>query len=737
MRVALALWSGVLLALELQSWPQAFALALVLLILIIGILRKEWRVFTALLLVAISLVQLREVGERLTFKQNAIRFEIIARGDADLLPQRIYGSIEQEASCSFRAESRRLGLTRRQVPLRVITDDCSVFFGEAVEGVGRLRPSKEQRVAGTLIIDEITHRYSNVFWKRLDVLRKRYRSLFGERGDAGSLVPGMVIGDTALQSEEFDATMRLAGLSHLTAVSGANFSIVATVVMWLVSLRIKTKRLRLLITASTLALFAVVVRPSPSVLRAGVMAAVVLYAQLRGNQRSSLLALSGAVTLLLLIDPYQGLDAGFALSVLATFGIIVIAPQITEWLMKNWNFPKVIAEVIAIPIAATILCSPVVIAISGKLSFASVPLNMIAAPLVPIVTLSGFAALLFIPLARFTTLFPAEFLGFIAHLSAWPIAGIARWSHSAPIIEMPFGFFGGALFIIAAAAVLFAFKTLRSSTHRIAGILALALLMSMTFFTLSGARNWQLYQCDVGQGDALLIRTSKASAMVVDVGPEPSRVDRCLRMAGVKTISLLVISHLHADHYGGISGAVRGRAVHRWWIAPDHSPQSIEIVSELQTAIGIAPEYVRSGSQFRLDPFAIRVLWPDVEKLDTPRLDGDGSEQNNRSIALLIESDDVSIFTAGDIEPYAQEEIIQRHDLSTVDIYKVSHHGSALRSQRYDEILNPAVALISVGKSNPYGHPAPEAIGALAPARIFRTDRDGSLRLTWWPIRVH
>lgn len=726
-----------LVALNISDWSQTLILLVVLMLVAIGVLSRSSRLATSLLLVALSLILIRESGESMRFNESAIEFEIVARTDAELLPTRVYGSTRSGESCSFRAESRRLGEEYRQIPLRVISKDCNVFFGEELSGRGRVRASNEKRVAAALIIDEISHRDASPIWQKLDQFRKRYRSLFARGGDAASLVPGMVIGDTALQSEEFDAAMRLAGLSHLTAVSGANFSIVATIVLWLLSLWIRDRRVRIIITVATLLLFTVVVRPSPSVLRAGVMAAVVLYAQLRGNQRSSLTALSGAVAILLLVDPYQGGDAGFALSVLATFGIIVISPQLTRWMVEKWRFPHVIAEVIAIPVSATLLCTPIVIAISGKLSFASIPLNIIAAPLVPLVTIAGFAAFLAIPLTAFITPLPAEFLGYIAELGAWPIAAISRWSYFAPIIEMQASFVGGGIFILGLLSVMvIGFVTRSLKDRRVIAVVAI-LLAASTALAISSYRNWQLYQCDVGQGDALLLRTGSTSAMVIDVGPDPSSIDRCLRMAGVKTISLLVITHLHADHYGGLAGLMRGREVLRWWLPPQQGPSlTSETLGELEELIGRPPEFVQSGMSFHLANLSIDVLWPEGERAITPQLAGDGSDENNRSIALMIEKDLALIFAGGDIEPFAQAKIAARIDLSEVDIYKVSHHGSGFRDVNFDRELRPAVALISVGEKNPYGHPAQETLDELAPARILRTDLDGALRLTWWPIRV-
>ena len=682
-----------------------------------------------------TLILLRESGETIAEGDGLITFEIVARGDSDPLPQRVYGSELLERSCSLRVESRILDGVLRQIPLRAISDDCTLFFGEQITGSGHLRRSDEARVAATLVVDEIQQRRANRLWQGLDSIRKEYRSLFSEFGDAGSLVPGMVIGDTALQSEEFDSTMRLAGLSHLTAVSGANFSIVATLVLWLVSLRIRSRRLRIAITACTLLLFTILVRPSPSVLRAGVMAAVVLYGQVRGNQRSTLLALATAVTLLLLVDPHQGGDAGFALSVLATFAIVVISPRLTASITSRLALPRVVAEVVSIPLAATMLCTPLIVAISGKLSLSAIPLNILASPLVPVVTLLGFAALL---ASLFSQGF-AHFFAWIAHLAAWPIAEIAPWSYSIPIFEMPFGFFGALLVLLLLALLLFTLpliQRVRGRSKRKSAMVMGASMLILLGLLLPIRTSWQAYQCDVGQGDALLLNLGRGSAIVIDVGPDPTLIDRCLRSAGIDSIALLVITHFHAGHFGGLSGALRGRTVSQWWIAPDSSTSTSTLVEEIQEEIGVQATIVRSGMRFTVGEVVVEVLWPDGGDISSPSLNGDGSLQNNRSIALLLEKDGARIFAGGDIEPFAQEEIARRYEISAVDIYKVSHHGSALRSEAFDQEIDPKLALISVGKWNPYGHPSPETLESLSPARIHRTDLDGAARITWWPLRV-
>ena len=673
------------------------------------------RFLVLLLLVGVSLVLIRETGERIEYADHRLEFTIVARSDSTVLRDRVYGDYQVERGCSFRAESKRLGDERRQLPLRVITSHCDIHFGEVIAGAGHLRPSSEKRVAAMLIIDEVEIRESSTLWHSLHLLRLRFSSLFTSAGEAGALVPGMVIGDESLQDDQFQAAMRIAGLSHLTAVSGANFSIVATLILWLLSLRIQNKRVRIALTAVVLILFTLLVRPSPSVLRAGVMAAVVLIAQVRGDRHSGLHALAGAVTILLLIDPYQGIDPGFILSVLATLGIITLSPAITGYIKSHFPLPAVIAEMVAIPLSATILCSPVIVALSGHFSLASIPINIIVAPLVPLITVSGFVALLLTPLPVL-----AIPLAHLAAVLSIPIPYLARSAYQFPIIELAKGWQGAGIVLVTFLCV---FLSIRAS-KRARGIILTALLL-LPLFLFRGS-DWQLYQCDVGQGDALLIRTARDSAILVDAGPDPDLIDRCLRKAGIGRISLLVITHLHADHFAGIEGVLRGRRIDSWWISPiSAADPNLDAIKEI---IGSEPSVVSEGMRFAVASTEIKVISPNPQGF--PSI-------NDSSLVLLVAKDDATILITGDIEIAAQDQIAHRYDLSDVDIYKVSHHGSRFRSSNFDAELDPQLALISVGEGNPFGHPAPETLERLEGARIFRTDREGAAGISWWPLRIH
>jgi competence protein ComEC len=172
----------------------------------------------------------------------------------------------------------------------------------------------------------------------------------------------------------------------LVAVSGANFAIVSAFVLWGMQFVFRKLNYRLIATALALGAFIALVRPSPSVLRAAAMAAVLLIAHGTRQGRDPLPALGFAIAAVVIADPFQSRDAGFALSVLATAGLLLLAPKIK---------PKFLAP----PLAAMAFCAPIIVALSGYISPMSIVANVLAAPAVAPITIIGFIAVLISPIA--------------------------------------------------------------------------------------------------------------------------------------------------------------------------------------------------------------------------------------------------------------------------------------------------------------------------------------------------
>ena len=606
-----------------------------------------------------------------------------------------------------------------RVPIRVMTSKQSITTllpGQRFSAQGRIVASKEARVAALVVIKDDIHILTppSRWASALGAIRLGLRSLSGD-GNAGALIPGMVLGDTSKQSAEFKDSMKRSGLTHLVAVSGANFALVSAFVLWLMQFLFSKMKFRLSATAISLIAFIALVRPSPSVLRAAAMAAVLLIAQGTKRGRDSLPALGFAMAAVVIVDPWQARDAGFALSVLATAGLLLFAPVLIEKLSSH--MPVKLAQALSPPIAATVFCSPIIVALSGYLAPMSIIANLFAAPFVAPITIVGFIAALFSPFASFISSVLIWFIRF----PAGAIALIAHWASSFPVLTLQSGKIG---FLIVASFTLGSWLLKKWFKHII--VFTLVILISITWLQRWPGGDWQVANCDIGQGDSMVINLGNHRGIVIDVGPDPVAEDRCLKALGIKEIPLLILSHFHADHVAGLTGAIKNRAVGQVWVSVNSAPL-IESAKAQAALKGVEMIKAVRGMSARVGPLTIRVLWPTLSATSFEEMPGDGSQINNSSIATLITSDAFSLFAGGDLEPPVQEILVK--DVGPVDIYKVCHHGSRYQDLAFMSALHPRISIISVGAGNTYGHPAVQTLQALARlgSEVLRTDIDGAV----------
>jgi competence protein ComEC len=390
-------------------------------------------------------------------------------------------------------------------------------------------------------------------------------------------------------------------------------------------------------------------------------------------------------------DPWQVRDPGFALSVLATAGLLIAAPHLVEKFSQV--MPKTLATIIATPIAATLFCAPVIVAISGQLSLMSIAANVLAAPAVAPITIVGFVAALFSPGLPWLS---EILLWGVKPLAAW-IAWVASVISDFSVITLATG--AKSFFLVAAVIALGYFF------NRKIVITGLVIIIAISWLLRFPGCDWQVANCDVGQGDSMIVNLGNHRAIVIDTGPDPIAEDRCLHQLGVKTIDLLILTHVHADHVGGVDGAIRDRTVIAQWFGN-----------------------VRAGTRATIEsdrgPITVDVLWPQGQWADDQV-----SDPNNSSIAVIVRAPDFSLFAGGDMEPESQSQIagIVGH----VDIYKVCHHGSRFQDESFTRALSPTISVISVGEGNSYGHPAPQTIQSLTRlgSRVLRTDHDGAIAI--------
>ena len=613
-----------------------------------------------------------------------------------------------------------------RVPIRVMTSKQSMsklLPGQRFSAQGRIVASKEARVAALVVIkDEIEIQTQPSHWaSALGEVRLGLRSLSGD-GDAGALIPGMVLGDTSKQSPQFKNSMKRSGLTHLVAVSGANFALVSAFVLWIMQFLFTRMAFRLSATAISLIAFIALVRPSPSVLRAAAMAAVLLIAQGTKRGRDSLPALGFAIAAVVIVDPWQARDAGFALSVLATAGLLLFAPVLAEKL--SLHMPEKLAQALAPPTAAIVFCSPIIVALSGYLAPMSVIANLLAAPFVAPITIVGFISSLFSPFAPLLS----SALIWLIRFPAGAIALIAHWASSFPVLTLRTGKIG---FLIVACFTLLAW--LFKKWFKYITIFTLIVLISITWLQRWPGGDWQIANCDIGQGDSMVLNLGNHQGLVIDVGPDAVAEDRCLKALGIKEIPLLILSHFHADHVAGLPGALNKRTVGQVWVSVNSAPL-VESTMAHVALEGVEIIKAVRGMSSRVGPLTIKVLWPTLSATSFEEMPGEGSQINNSSIATLITSNEFSIFAGGDLEPPVQQILVK--DVTPVDIYKVCHHGSRYQDLAFMAALHPRISVISVGVGNTYGHPAVQTLEALTRlgSEVVRTDIDGAIAVQ---VRKH
>ncbi|WP_402469232.1 ComEC/Rec2 family competence protein [Isoptericola aurantiacus] len=576
---------------------------------------------------------------------------------------------------------------------------------------------------------------------------------------ARGLVPGAAVGDTSRVPDDVDQAMRDTGLTHVTAVSGGHFAVVVTVVTALCVVLRLPRAVRVAVLAAVGTGFVLLVRPEPSVLRAAWTCAVALLGLALGRPSAGPAALAVAATTLLVVDPWQSRSFGFALSCAATAGIVLLTGPLARRLAPWCGGPGAFA--LAVPVAAQLACGPVLVLLAPALPVTSVPANLLAAPALIPATVLGLLATLLAPWAPGV----AAAVAWVAGLATAWIAAVAEFFAGLPGAVLPWpGGVGGALALAGATAALLVLvlrrppgqgwppswraavgRAVRAASGRVGprsvAVLLLALVLPAGAAAVVVARGhgpdptaqvWQVVACDVGQGDTLVVRTGAASAVVVDVGPPGDAAARCLDRLGVTRIDLLVLSHFHTDHVGGLTDVLGGREVGGALVSPRGEPSgpARRARAALRTA-GVPVTVAAAGQQGT----AGAVTWRVLGARDAGGgADGDGA--NDASVVVSMRTQDgLDIVALGDLEEAGQEGLLR--DLlaaglpdDPVEIVKMAHHGSASQSAGLARLLAPQVVLVPVGE-NDYGHPTDSALELYATtgARLVRTDRCGTAML--------
>ncbi|TQO21095.1 competence protein ComEC [Rhodoglobus vestalii] len=517
----------------------------------------------------------------------------------------------------------------------------------------------------------------------------------------------------------------MSSLSHLTAVSGANCAIVVGLIMALGSRLGAHRIVRIALSVAVLLAFVVVVTPDPSVLRAALMATLVLIALGIGRPLRGMAVLSLAAISLLVFDPWLARNFAFALSVFATAGLLLFAEPLAH-LLSRW-LPRWLSLVIAVPLAAQLACQPILLLLQPTLPTYGVVANVLAAPAAPVATVVGLAACVALSLC------PPLGIGlmWIAWLpSAW-VAAVATFFAGAPGARIPWweGWVG--VVALSVVTVLFLVALVMQHPWRQRALATLVVCATLAGATTVGLGvsaallwpdDWQFAQCDVGQGDAVVVRSGEQIALI-DTGSDPDPLEACLSRLGVDRVDLLVLTHFDHDHVGGAE-AIFGRA-DVVLVGPVGSDEDRTVLESLGAA-GAQVRAVSTGDRGELGALRWNVLWP-----GEPLTGIDPGNDASIVIEFLprpdCEQQCLSSTFLGDLGESAQARLLEEGSLSQVDVVKVSHHGSADQYPPLYDALDATVGLVGVGAENGYGHPTDDALTMLEEAGItaVRSDTDG------------
>ena len=621
------------------------------------------------------------------------------------------------------------------------------------------------------------------------------RTLEGLRREAGSalavvlpepeagLAAGILIGLRDLVDRDLAAAFTSAGVSHVVAISGWNIAIVAAAVGAFAG-RLGRRR-RSVVTFVAIIVYVVFAGASASVIRAGLMAAVVLLARETGRAGQAAAALGLAVTLLLVADPGLVRDAGLQLSALATAGLIAWATPLGGVLdrMGRGHLPGWLTENLAVSLAAQAATLPLILASFGRLSIVAPVVNLVVVPLVAPAMAAGLLAMgagalvlagapavvgsvlaapgwvllraivaivdtaAGLPFASVSLAPPLDLLA--AATTAALIVGVSAWARRRRRCEVPRPI-GSSLQARAVAAEPpspsgGAGRVRRPPAHRVAGrwtrpaviALSVTILVAGAIVATRPAGVARITVLDVGQGDAILIEGSRGGRLLIDGGPDPARLlvvlDRRLPPWD-RRLDAVVLSHPHEDHVAGLATLLDRYRVRQVFEPGTRGPGPGYAAWLDRLARPGAPERhsLTAGDRLSVDEIAMTVLWPIPGKAPLEPPDA-GTGINNVSIVLLGSVGARRFLLAGDVEQDIDPSLLKA-GLPRLDLLKVAHHGSrTATTQPFVDAVRPRVAIASAGTGNPYGHPTKQTIDRLraAGATVYRTDLDGSVSATF------
>ncbi|MGE5454351.1 MAG: DNA internalization-related competence protein ComEC/Rec2 [Methylocystaceae bacterium] len=619
--------------------------------------------------------------------------------------------------------------------------NAAVKSGDTIKAEGKLSTLKGPRNPGDpnrRLIKGYQHLYyqlkaSDQGWQVLKPVNSSWRQNWYDKfvlqakrwmpPRSASILTSVIWGDAAALNDDDYRLFQEIGLLHVFAASGMNVGCLMLAAALLTGLFTRRRGLSIGVGLAITMVYAALIGWPVSVMRAALMALFASLAYLGGRKLELKESLFLAATLLLIIDPGWLFNPGFQLTVIATWGLMILCPALTRWWFpsgqhwwQQWLLPIVAAELAVWPLTVYYfnLVAPV-----------SLLANLLLAPLISILVILGTMALFTCPLPAVATIFwlpGRHLLDLIMIVTTFlhTMPGGYWWVKAPPLIVV------FAYFII----LWWLAQPIKGSYYRYlaSGLLVGAMLTCSWPRVPSG--NLVVTFLDVGQGDSIHISTAQGKQILIDGGGSVNYptgrlvVLPYLHRQGINHLDLAVSTHPHDDHWLGLLEVLQNMPASHLVFSralQDH-PLTAKAIKMLPTIDGY-PQFMQRGDQIKLDnSTCLQVLSPDFAA---------ANDVNNASLVLLLSDKNNKILLMGDAEaPVAQN--LRSRGLKGVTVIKIGHHGSTRsRSPEFYQAAEPQLAIISVGKNNGFGHPSPLLLQDLKEQhiKILRTDLVGGIRL--------
>ena len=559
---------------------------------------------------------------------------------------------------------------------------------------------------------------------------------------AAALGSGIVMGRDGTMPRELTEAFRETGLAHFVAVSGSNIALV-TALVFLLCAPLVGRNWATLPAAASLLLYVFLAGAEETVVRAGIMALIVLAGFWLGRPRSGLAALAAAVIVMTAAQPRLALEAGFQLSVASTAGLIVFGPWIRygiEWLAARVGaggaVPNVLLEVASLSLAAWVAALPIIWVTFGQVSLIGPLVNIPTVPVFAIAFwLSGAAAIAgavwepagwAIGLAAY---YPLAFIIWMAEAGASvPSAAVAvpRFGAEAALLATV------ALGVLAWPAYRYlaprqaaeqrpeVVRTVRAAALAGGAGALVAAVVVVSVWPIGGPGELQVTVLDIGQGDAILVTTPGGERVVVDGGP--SGIVLARELGDVlphwqRDIAAVVLTHPDADHVGGLPALLARFDVRQ--VYDNGQPRDTAIFGQYVEEAG-PRETLRRGDAFEVDGVRFETLWPPPGALEGPR--------NTWSVVLRVSYGEATILLTGDIDGEGQRALLAAGEAGA-HVLKVPHHGASTNADGFFDATGAWVTVISAGEGNRFGHPTDETLLDLAGRAVLRTDVHGRVTI--------